>query len=214
MRHLPEAWLRTCRRVRARGDVAQAGAELLGRYAEPHRRYHDLTHLDEVLRHVDELAHHATDPDAVRLAAWYHDAVYEPAATDNEERSAQLASHALSSLQVDPTTVREVGRLVRLTATHAPEPGDDNGAVLCDADLAVLAEGPERYDAYVDAVRAEYGHVNDAAFARGRAEVLRGLLALDPMFHTADARSAWEPAARRNLAAELGRWETSGPTGR
>lgn len=209
MRHLPEAWLRTCRRVRARGDVARVGANLVARYAEPHRRYHDLTHLDDVLRRVDELAHHATDPDAVRLAAWFHDAVYDPTATDNEEQSAQLAETALSGLRLDAAVVAEVVRLVRLTATHTPQPGDGNGAVLCDADLAILAEGRDRYDAYVRAVREEYAHVGDVAFARGRAEVLRSLLAQQPLFRTEDARSSWEAAARRNLEAELGRWDVT-----
>lgn len=203
MRHLPEAWLRTCRRVRARGDVAQAGAELLGRYAEPHRRYHDLTHLDEVLRHVDELAHHATDPDAVRLAAWYHDAVYDPTVSDNEERSAELATIGLSGLDVAPALVDEVARLVRLTATHDVTDADDDGAVLCDADLAVLAAAPARYTAYVDGVRQEYGHLDDATFARGRAAVLRRLLDRPALFRTALGREQWEAAARENVSTEL-----------
>jgi predicted metal-dependent HD superfamily phosphohydrolase len=202
VRHLAEAWIRTSRRVGARGDVAQAGADLLGRYAEAHRRYHDLGHLDDVLRTVDDLAAHAADPDAVRLAAWFHDAVYDPTAGDNEECSARLAEDTLGRLRVADAVVAEVARLVRLTATHSPDPGDRNAAVLSDADLAVLAAGPDRYARYVQAVRAEYAHVDDPAFALGRAAVLRGLLA-GPLFATRDARAAWEAAARRNVTAEL-----------
>jgi predicted metal-dependent HD superfamily phosphohydrolase len=207
MRHLPEAWLRAAAAAGARGDVAQAGVDLLGRYAERHRHYHDLAHLDGVLRHVDELAGHARDAGVVRLAAWYHDAVYDPTAPDNEERSAQLAESALAQLRVADDVVAEVARLVRGTAVHAPEPGDLNAEVLCDADLAVLASGPERYQVYVDAVRAEYGHVDDRAFARGRAAVLRRLLARDPLFGTPTGRERWEEAARLNVAAELAKLE-------
>jgi predicted metal-dependent HD superfamily phosphohydrolase len=203
MRHLPEAWLRTAARIGARGDVAQAGAELLGRYAEPHRHYHGLAHLDDVLRNIDELANAARDVDVVRMAAWFHDAVYAPAAPDNEERSARLAEGMLSTLRVADPVAADVARLVRLTATHAPEVGDNDGAVLCDADLAILASDPAGYTTYVRAVRAEYGHLGDAAFARGRTSVLRGLLARDRMFSTETGRSAWEDAARRNVTDEL-----------
>lgn len=205
MRHLPEAWLRAAAAVGARSDVAQAGANLLGRYAEPHRRYHDLAHLDDVLRHVDELAEHARDVHVVRLAAWFHDAVYDPTASDNEERSALLAQTTLSELRVEDGIVAAVARLVRATADHAPEPGDLDAAVLCDADLAILASGPARYQLYVEAVRAEYEHVEDAAFATGRADVLRKLLARDPVFSTPTGRDRWEASARANIIAELAR---------
>lgn len=205
MRHLPEAWLRAAAAAGARSDVAHAGADLLGRYAEPQRRYHDLAHLDDVLRHVDELAEHARDVRVVRLAAWFHDAVYDPTAADNEERSARLAETTLSELRVEDGIVAEIARLVRGTADHAPEPGDLDAEVLCDADLAILASGPERYQMYVEGVRAEYEHVDDHAFARGRAAVLRGLLARDPMFSTPTARDRWEAAARANVTSELAR---------
>src|SRR5262249_3938128 len=123
----------------------ETGAGLLRRYAEPHRRYHTTTHLAEVLGHVDELAGEAADAEAVRLAAWFHDAVYDPARDDNEERSAVLAEDLLGATDLPAETVAEVARLVRLTTTHDPEEGDRNGAVLCDADLAVLAASPDRY---------------------------------------------------------------------
>lgn len=207
MRHLVDAWLRTAARVNARDDVAGAGADLIARYAEPARRYHDLRHLDEVLRGVDELADHASEPDAVRLAAWFHDAVYDVTADDNEARSAALAETVLGRLRVDPLLVGEVARLVRLTAGHVVADGDLNGAVLCDADLAVLAGDAGRYSTYVDAVREEYAHVPDDAFRAGRAAVLRGLLALDPLFRTPSGRAAWEAAARANVTAELARLE-------
>ena len=205
MRHLPEAWLRATAAVGARGDVAEAGVDLLGRYAEAHRRYHDLAHLDDVLRHVDELAVHTRDAHAVRLAAWFHDAVYDPTAADNEERSARLAETTLSALRVEDEVVDEVARLVRTTSAHAPPPGDSDAEVLCDSDLAILASSPEGYQRYVDAVRAEYAFLDDQTFARGRASVLRHLLDRDPLFATSTGRSEWEAPARANVIAELGR---------
>jgi predicted metal-dependent HD superfamily phosphohydrolase len=202
VRHLADAWITLARRAGARDDVAGAGAALLGRWSEPHRAYHDLAHLDEVLHRIDLLAGEADRPDLVRLAAWFHDAVYDPRATDNEERSAEVATVALADLGLAPDAVAEVARLVRLTATHAVAPGDRDGAVLCDADLAVLASDRLRYQSYTEGVRREYAHLDDPTFARGRADVLHRLLDRPQLFTTTYGRREWEQTARANVAAE------------
>ncbi|MFG2005938.1 metal-dependent phosphohydrolase [Spirillospora sp. NPDC048911] len=187
----------------AGAQTRHIGAELDARYAEAHRRYHTREHLTAVLDLVDELADHADDADAVRLAAWFHDAVYDPERADNEERSARLAERMLADTDLTPGRVAEVSRLVVLTETHAPEDGDRNGQVLCDADLAILGSGPERYAAYAAAVREEYAFVPDEFFKPGRAGVLAGLLELPALFHTAPARERFEAAARHNIETEL-----------
>ncbi|WP_432932414.1 HD domain-containing protein [Microbispora sp. CA-135349] len=178
-------------------------AELAARWAEPHRRYHTTDHLRVVLAAVEPLAAQAADADAVRLAAWFHDAVYDGRPGWDEERSAQLAQARLPACGLPAGQVREVARLVRLTAGHAYEPGDMNAAVLCDADLAILAAPPAAYAAYARAVREEYRHVPDAAFRAGRAGVLRELLAKPRLFGTAVGRDLWELPARENAVAEL-----------
>jgi predicted metal-dependent HD superfamily phosphohydrolase len=184
------------------GPVAY-GENLLGRWAEPHRRYHTTDHLLAVLDHAEALAAYAETPDAVLFAAWFHDAVYRPDRSENEERSAALAERALTEAGVDEALVAEVARLVRLTTDHDPVPGDRNGEVLCDADLAMLAGSPQGYAAYAAAVREEYAFVPDDAFRTGRAEVLRQLLALKRLFRTPYGEQHWEHTARRNLSTEL-----------
>lgn len=181
------------------GVDAAIGEDLLRRYAEPHRRYHGTAHVRAVLEAVDELAGYAADADAVRLAAWFHDAVYDPRRDDNERASADLARAALAGRP----DADEVSRLVLLTATHAPLPGDGNGAVLCDADLSILAAPPDRYAAYAADVRAEYAHVPDDAYRAGRSRILLDLLGHRALFHTPPGRDRYEPAARRNLRTEL-----------
>jgi len=176
-------------------------AAVVAAWSEPHRRYHDLAHLAAVLGLVGELGGAAADPDAVRLAAWYHDVVYDPERSDNEEVSAQRARAGLRGLVTDER-LDEVERLVLLTAGHDPAPGDTNGAVLCDADLAVLAAPPESYAAYASAVRLEYGHLGDQEFTSGRIAVLEHLLALPTLYRT-EAALPWTDTARANLTAEL-----------
>ncbi|MFF0890471.1 hypothetical protein [Streptomyces sp. NPDC003456] len=184
-------------------DPAPYADNLLARWQEPARRYHTAEHLTAVLDRVDELERYARDPDVVRLAAWFHDAVYLPDRSENEERSARLAERALREAGVPDRKVAEVARLVRLTVTHDPAGDDPDGQVLCDADLAVLASPPSAYAAYTAAVREEYHFVPNAAFRAGRAAILGQLLDLPRLFRTPHGAAEWEATARYNLASEL-----------
>ncbi|HZC99365.1 MAG TPA: metal-dependent phosphohydrolase [Actinomycetes bacterium] len=170
--------------------------ELLGRWREPHRHYHTVAHLAAVLTIVRQRP-------AVELAVWFHDAIYDPHAANNEAASAELAERSLTAAGAAPAMVAEVARLVRLTATHDPRPGDDAGALLCDADLAILAADPAGYDAYAADVRREYAHLPDEAFRAGRAAVLRDLLGRPALYRVVPERADWEPRARANLTREL-----------
>ena len=199
---LVEAWHELLTRHTASARADEMGRALLACWAEPHRRYHDLEHLRGVLAYVDELASYAADADAVRLAAWYHDAVYA-GRPDDEEQSARKAEADLASLGVRADLVAEVARLVRMTIEHDPAPGDRNGEVLSDADLAVLATTPAHYRHNSAAIRAEYAHVPEDAFLAGRAHIIEVLLAGPALYRTPMARERWEQAARANLAAEL-----------
>lgn len=181
----------------------ELGFELLERWGEEHRRYHSRTHLLAVLEALDLLTEPALPARSVTLAAWFHDAVYEGIAGQDEEQSARLAEDRLAIAGLPESVVDEVARLVRLTSTHSPGPGDHAGALLCDADLSILGAEPAAYTRYLTAVREDYAHVSDADFAAGRAAVVRQLLALDPLFHSERAKSLWLDAARRNLEAEL-----------
>ena len=189
--------------------VAQS---VLERYAEAHRRYHDARHLAEVLAALRLLALDADVPVPVVCAAYWHDAVYDPRADDNEQRSAELAASALARLSLAPQVVDEVVRLVLLTVSHDPAPDDRNGALLSDADLAVLGAAPSRYEQYSADVRREYGHVDEAAFRTGRAAVLRELLARPRLYATQEGRRRWEVAAHANVRGELTRL-AAGATG-
>lgn len=196
----------------------QMGASLLARYAEPHRHYHTVEHLARMLRTIDDLA---ADHDLflVRLAAWFHDAVYAipPGQLPNEEASARLALRELSRAGLEQEDLTQVARLVRLTATHVPGSRDPEGELLCDADLAILAAPPEEYAAYTAAIRAEYAHVPEQEFVAGRLEILTAL-AEGEIFRTGRGR-ALTAAARANLEAECAALEArlaaaGGPAGR
>ncbi|HVF32843.1 MAG TPA: hypothetical protein VM933_07390 [Acidimicrobiales bacterium] len=168
--------------------------ELVARYGEPHRRYHTVEHLAAVVEGVEG----AGGSDAAVLAAWFHDAVYDPRAAPgaNERASADLAVSTLRARGAPTGLVERVAALVLATVDHAP-PSDpalaDDAAVLVAADLAVLGAPPDEYDRYAAAIREEYGFVPDGAYRAGRAQVLRALL----------EGSTLPPGASENLAREL-----------
>jgi predicted metal-dependent HD superfamily phosphohydrolase len=179
------------------------GADLIERWSEPQRHYHTTAHLERMLSVVDEGAGEADDITAVRLATWFHDVVYDPRRTDNEILSAQLAATMLAALDVEKERVAEVVRLIWLTTNHHVEADDHDGALLCDADLAILASSPEAYAAYSLAVRAEYQHVRDDAFRAGRIAVLTKILDLPQIYRLPAHVAAWEARARANVTAEI-----------
>jgi predicted metal-dependent HD superfamily phosphohydrolase len=178
---------------------------LVAAHSEPHRHYHNLEHLAEMFRVAGRLAAVTEDSVAVQLAIWFHDAVYDPKAKDNEARSAELAAEVLTPLGVPIATVDKVKWLIRATAhLLAPEPTTDpDTVVLLDADLAILAASEERYRRYAADIRKEYAFVSDAEYRAGRAAVLKLFLARPRLFQTAVMLEEGEARARANLAAEL-----------
>ena len=180
----------------------ELGEGLITRYDEPQRHYHTTKHLLHVLTMIDQLA---DDHDLflVRLAAWYHDAVYAVPAgqVSNEEASARLALRELSRVGLEQEDLNQVARLVRLTETHLPGPRDPEGELLCDADLAILASNPADYEKYRAAVRAEYARLPEEEFLAGRLAVLSELADRE-IFRTAKGRQLSE-AARTNLTTEI-----------
>jgi predicted metal-dependent HD superfamily phosphohydrolase len=192
--------------------------DLVGRHRQPHRRYHGLRHIVWVLRHSRRLeaaiaecrdSVSGYDGTAVTAAACFHDAVYDPRADDNEERSAELAEAQLASLGWEPARRRAVAELIRATAGHLFDPpGDAAGSpwelpILLDADLAVLGSEPAAYAAYVNGVRSEYAHLSASEWIEGRSMVVGRLLARSSLYATEPAATWWEERARANLAAEL-----------
>lgn len=187
---------------------------LLARHREPHRHYHTASHVAATLATADDLLAEVEGADgaAVRLALFFHDAVYDPRAAPgaNETASAALAQRELAALGVGTGCVDAARAAILATAEHLlPLDASPTTAVVLDADLSILAAEPARYEAYATGVRAEYAHVDDAAWQTGRAAVLAAFLARRSIFMTAPMQPR-EPRARANLSAELSRLRAAG----
>lgn len=178
---------------------------LVDRHAEPHRRYHTAEHVARVVRHVDALGTamgiDADLLDEVRVAALFHDIVYDPRSNTNEADSAAVADQSLAAAGWSVARRSAVRSLIEATAAH--DASSTQEEILLDADLAVLGGELDAYRRYVAGVRFEYAHVDDPAWRVGRSAVLRSFLDRAHIFATPIMSHEREAAARSNLAAEL-----------
>ncbi len=193
-------------------QIAREGTDLLARWMEPTRRYHNARHLVDLLQHVDELQQETHNPHTIRLAAWYHGAIFDaeaPAAYakrggEDEAASAEYARTHLRTIGVPEPAVGEVAEMVEALARHTSDGLRSDCAVLCDADLAILAADPQRYRAYTEDIRAEYAHIPARDYLESRRAILGKLMARDRLY-VSPLAGAWEIRARQNIAAELQR---------
>jgi predicted metal-dependent HD superfamily phosphohydrolase len=190
------------RRLGAADDGHQDFDRLLAAYREPHRVYHGLDHLRDCLVQLDAAPAAAADRDLAEAALWFHDAVYVPGSSDNEARSAELATRALDQAGTSKERAREVARLIRLT-DHMRPAKDAVAALVCDVDLSILGRPAADYDEYERRVRAEYGGIAEPLYRAGRRAILARFLARQPLYRSDHFRALYESAARRNLRQSL-----------
>lgn len=189
-------------RIGAAEDGGRVCDEVLQAYQEPHRHYHGVEHLRDCLKQLGTAPATGEAHDLAETALWFHDAVYLPHATDNEARSAVWAARALARAGATEARAGEVARLVRLT-DHTRPAEDPVGALVCDVDLSILGRPPPEFAEYERRIRAEHDQVPETLYRLGRATVLAGLLAREPLYRSDHFRARYEAAARRNLKRSI-----------
>ena len=172
-------------------------ADLARRHREPGRHYHTLEHVNAVLDQLHAVRDQLQHPADAELAVWFHDAVYDPTRSDNEIASAELARQHLEAAGAPAAQVERITGMI-LATRHRSDATSPDGALVADADLAILAAPAAEFDAYECAVRLEYGHLTDADFNRGRAAFLHAMLERKRIYQT-PAFAHLEPLARANL---------------
>ncbi|MDX8441951.1 HD domain-containing protein [Mesorhizobium australafricanum] len=181
--------------------------ELSALYQAKDRHYHGMAHIKAMLALAEEYRALLDDPGAVEAAIWFHDAVYDSRAKDNEAKSAALAKKRLAG-RASPHRLARIAAMINATATHQLPPlrGENalnDAALLLDMDLAILGAEPAVFDAYESAVRLEYGWVEEPMWRAGRAAVLKSFLARPHIFYTQSFRDRFEAPARKNLDRSL-----------
>lgn len=175
------------------------------KYAESSRHYHTLEHIGAMLAKAHSLKEHFLDWDAVQFAIWFHDVIYSPTSSGNEEKSAQFAEKALVQLNVDQRRTNKVHDLILRTKNHTEvlASEDVDTQLLLDCDLLILGASREAYEQYVRQIRKEYWIFPDIAYKPGRLKVLKKFLGLPFIYRTTLFRLELEGQARENLAYEM-----------
>lgn len=201
-KNLNARWIGLWNGLGASGDPNLVYDDLLSRYSEPGRAYHTLEHIEHCLTELETVSNPAADLKAIEFALWFHDAIYDTASKDNEERSAVLARRTAVTAELPASFADLIERLI-LATKHASPPGTLNEAVLVDIDLSILGQDPSIFDKYERDIREEYRWVPADAFAQGRSTVLSSILERERIYTTEPFHSKYESRARENLARSI-----------
>ena len=195
-------WRGLWSRLGARGDGLHSFTRLVAAYSEPARFYHTAEHIRDCLVRFDPRRSTAQRPDEVEAAIWFHDAVYLPGGSDNEDRSAELARTTLTQSGVALPVAQRIADLV-LATRHLSIPTDPDAALLCDIDLSILGRAPAEFDEFERRIRQEYAWVPESVYRSARSEVLGAFLIRGSIYQTSYFRERYEAMARENLTRAL-----------
>ena len=191
-------------------DKPDTGAHLLRAYTESGRHHHDARHVAKCLSWLDRMRHLAERPDEIALAIWFHDAVYDPKRSDNEEKSADWAREFLHSASAPADVTHRIVEMILATKTHDVSDGD--GALIMDIDLSILGTDGKSFDVFEQDVLREYEWLSEEKYREGRAAVLQEFLNRSPIFQVREMRDLLESQAKENLARRIKELQSGKPT--
>jgi len=177
-------------------------AALCSAYGEKHRHYHTAQHITDCLEKLDSVLHLAQGPAEIEIALWFHDAIYDPYKSGNEENSADWACKFLTDNGADSARVERV-RAHILATKHQVVVSDSDAQLLVDIDLSILGATETDYAVFEKNVREEYKWVPSLVFRNKRAEILQSFLARPQIYSFQFFRDRYERTARENLRAAI-----------
>lgn len=176
---------------------------LISTYCHPQRYYHNLGHIQLMMATLDRMKSLATDFPAIYLATWFHDIIYDPTASDNEEKSAEYAGEIFPKLNIPASTITTTQTLILRTKHHEAAEDELDTQIFLDADWAILGAESSEYQFYTQGIRREFVAFSEADYRRGRTQFLEGLLKRDRLYFTPLMFEEREAIARRNIEQEI-----------
>lgn len=176
--------------------------QIIEKYSEKQRFYHNLSHIQALLKSGGKLKNYFQDYNSARLAIWFHDLIYNTKKSNNEEKSAELAVKVLTELNIPIATINLVEKMIIATKTHSINGLTEDGKIFLDLDLSILGASPEIYQQYHQAIRKEYSWVPWFLYRRSRKSILSGFLAREHIFFTNELAKL-EQIARQNISEEI-----------
>lgn len=168
-------------------------------YAQPHRVYHTLTHIQSCFDIFGDVVDQVENPDAVALAIWFHDAIYEIDAVDNEQRSADWFLKESDNIFSDSLRKRVYNHI--LATLHCGEKiNHHDSQIMVDIDLFSFGKPWPEFLQDSNNVRAEKSEMSDEEFYRKQCCFQKFLLDQPRFFQSDYFFEHYESQARQNLA--------------
>jgi len=197
-----------CTSANANARGTEVYRDLKKRYSEAHRRYHTPAHIAHCLKLFDLASVKMDEPDAVEMSIWFHDAIYDASASDNEERSAKYFIRTCGK-DIDLKFQSKVRDLIMVTV-HKELPLTPDERYMVDIDLSSFGLPWKKFLEDSEAVREEFRHMSDEEFYPTQKEFLQNLVARKHFCFTRFFRDRHEKAARENIARYLAMLEQQG----
>jgi predicted metal-dependent HD superfamily phosphohydrolase len=202
---LMHSWQRVCDLLCV--DVSSCIAQktyqqLIAYYAGFERAYHNLQHLSECLTWCHQVAPLIQQPMQIELALWFHDAIYDPQAANNELQSALWAKDFLASVNIDESLIKMINDLIMATQHHQAD--NIQQQWLLDIDLAILGSPSARFEQYQQQIRQEYAFVGESIYQQKRRQVLQSFYDRPRIYQTDFFFKQLERQAKLNLKQALG----------
>jgi len=199
----PDHLQQVLHRLGGQGSSMALFGQLFAAYSQPHRAYHTLAHIKDCLAQLDRVRQQVDRVDEIEIALWFHDAIYDPQARDNEEQSAAWAGRCLREFGINSAVIDRVVTMI-LATRHQQVPSTWDCELLLDIDLSILGRTPEEFAVYEDQIRQEYVWVPEDQYRSGRATILAQFLNRPTIYYTHFFQSL-EDLARHNLERSLTR---------
>jgi predicted metal-dependent HD superfamily phosphohydrolase len=174
--------------------------ELVKAYSVKNRYYHNLTHLEEMIREYEMYHSQLNFPVEVLYAIFYHDYIYKATSKENELKSAELAVSILPpNARINKDLVFE---MIVATKLHEHNKVADINWLI-DFDLKILSKEWKDYETYFKQIRKEYKIYPDLLYNPGRKKALQHFLENEFIFQTETFRRQFEKQARENILKEI-----------
>ncbi len=201
---LAEQWLQLCDDLQLKMELRDSyWQEIESHYSGPERHYHNLWHIEELLKWMAAYENQILDKEILQLSIWYHDIIYVPGRKDNEAQSAAFARLRLPNFNLSTDRIEKCCQQILATQSHQLLSEDADLAYLLDFDLAILAKPWDDYQVYAQQIRKEFQAFPDPIYQAGRKQALQSFLARPSIYHTPALCKRWEKLARQNIQAEI-----------
>lgn len=144
-------------------------------WTQPHRFFHTPEHLNAILDRIgflyetDQISN--VDFESLVLAAYFHDVVYWPWATDNEEASVVVFRNLLNSTYLKRKVVKVAEEII-LSTKKGSELKNELQEIFHEEDYGIFRQTLDKLIEYEDQIAKEYQYLTWKEYQKHRIEFL------------------------------------------